>query len=138
MFDSYRISLLPILASLIVVLSISACKSSKDALQNEETKSSVDRSAYDDKISAQIKEGVAYATIEKRYAEYKLTYKGLTSKSQNIMLFTFDDDLISNEDMVKKMSKDKDIVSANSLSSITKKTSASRSSDKKTVKPVVR
>jgi len=138
MFDSCRFSLLPILVTLIGVLSISACKSSTDALQTDEAQSAVGNSAYNDKISAHIKEGVAYATIEKRYAEYKLTYKGLTSKSQNIMVFTFDDNLISNEDMVKKMSKDKDIVSASSLSSITRKKGASKSSDKKTVNPVVR
>lgn len=117
------------------ILCLSSCKSSKNT--NEASNETSQQSGiYSDKVSAQIKEGISPATIEKKYAEYKLTYKGLTSKSQNIMLFTFDDSLISNEDMVKKLSKDKDVVSATSLSSITKTSKVSRSSDKKTVNPV--
>ena len=120
---------------LLGILCLSSCKSSKNTneVSNETSQQS---GIYSDKVSAQIKEGISPATIEKKYAEYKLTYKGLTSKSQNIMLFTFDDSLISNEDMVKKLSKDKDVVSATSLSSITKTSKVSRSSDKKTVNPV--
>ncbi len=120
---------------LLGILCLSSCKSSKNT--NEASNETSQQSGiYSDKVSAQIKEGISPATIEKKYAEYKLTYKGLTSKSQNIMLFTFDDSLISNEDMVKKLSKDKDVVSATSLSSITKTSKVSRSSDKKTVNPV--
>ncbi len=120
---------------LLTLICFSSCKSSKDTNDSSDETTAVS-DVYSDKVSAQIKEGISPATIEKKYAEYKLTYKGLTSKSQNIMLFTFDDSLISNEDLVKKLSKDKDVVSATSLSSITKTSNVSRSSDKKTVNPV--
>lgn len=124
-----------IIITVIIGASQMSCKTTKDLTEVSVEKTAASR-IFSDKLIATVKPGVAPTTLEKRFEKYTLAYRGLTSKSQNKMMFTFDDSMISNDDMRKLLEKDDDIVATESLKETTRSTSAKLSSDKKTALPI--
>ena len=129
---SYRLA--SILALVLTLSFVTACKTSQNVQENEATETA--SNMYNGKVVVIPKVGVAPTTLEQNYTEYKLAYKGLTSKSENKMVFTFDDTTITNKELCKKLNKDENVLNATSFGSTINNTGVSRSTRKQTARPV--
>lgn len=121
---------------LLSALMIISCKTTQTNNSGEDGMEEPESSVFSDKITIIANAGIKPDYLQKKYEKYVLNYKGLMSKKQNKMMFTFDDTTISNKEICDLITKDNKVIIAEPLQSGVIQTGISKSSDKQVAKPV--
>ena len=91
-----------------------SCNSNKKA--TEVTVEEGMAKALSGKLLVTLLEGKKVEVLEASFAKYDLKHKSIASKSQNQHLFTFNKNKISDEDLLKKLNRNKVVYLAEPLS----------------------
>lgn len=112
-----------------------SCNSNKE-LNSTDGKSEMSieqsKSVFQNNVTVKAKEGADPESLEKSFEEYNLNYKGMSSKSQNLMVFTFNDSTITSSRLIKLLKKEGDVLDAFSLRKSEFRTTSNQSSKRKT------
>lgn len=123
-----------ILMTFLVLASLCCCKT-KNELSSSDTTAAMSiekaRSIFTNKVTITGVEGINPIAIEKRHKAYDLKYRGMSSKKENKLVYTFNDSLISSPDLVALLEKDKDIIAADPFRKSQTRVTVSKSGDKK-------
>jgi len=116
----------------LLIFTLFSCKTTKETPESANTMSIEEsRNIFTNKLSVKAKKGVSAKDFEKRYQEYELKYRGLSSKSQNILAFTFNNNLISSPALVDLIKTDKYVLDVTPLRKAETRVFTSKSGDKK-------
>lgn len=125
-----RLSTLSILALLLVLFSCKTTKELDTSDQKNEMTIEKARTVFINKVTVTAKEGMSAKSFEKKYKEYELQYRGMSSKSQNTMAFSFNDNLISSPALIELLKNDKNALNATPLRKAEQRTTVSKSGGK--------
>lgn len=123
-----------ILSFLTIITLLFSCKTNQELNTMEGTQemsTEKARSIFTNKVTVTAKEGAKPKSFEKRYQKYILKYRGMSSKSQNMMAFTFDDEKITSPQLIELLKKDNEVITANPLRKANTRATISKSGDKR-------
>ena len=90
---------------------------------------------FSNRLMVTLHDDVEPSYVEKKYQQYELKSKGLTSKSEKKYFFNFNNELITDVELVKKLNEDsKHIIKAITMQNVMNDIKSSKSSPRSRVK----
>lgn len=123
-----------VLLTLFVLAGLTACKTKNEVISPENTSTmsaEKARSVFTNKITVKGVVGINPEALEKSFKKYELKYRGMSSKTENKMVYSFNDGLITSPELVTLLEQNKDVIEAIPFRKTQTRVTVSKSGDKK-------